>query len=1195
MYRKTQLAIEYAYRIRDERPDIWVFWVHVSSTARVEEGFRMIAERIQAPCLNEANANILDVVSHWLGTHGPWVLILDDADDMDVLSHPWRSQYDQAGPNSRSLLDYLPSGANGSVLITSRSREVAFQLSGTAEHIIEVGPMDPDTARVLLRKKLTVPASVEDAKALVLSLNSLPLAITQAAGFLNQCYPRMTVSRYLEKLQHGDRESTQLLQSDVEDQRRYGHASNSLFMIWSFSFEHIRRTQPSAARLLAFMSCFDNHAIPKGLLHGYQDECKSDDFDFDADVDMLRVWSLIMVQAQDKLEMHRLIQIAMRKWLELNDELEGWQEKYVRTMEDAFPDGRYKNWPQCQILFPHVETMLRYRIKHSSSLELWAMVLFRASCYANEQGWLSKAEEMAQASLQARKMISGEDHPDALSSMINLASVYRNKGRWAEAEALEVRVLEKRRQILSEEHPDTLTSMANLASNYLSQGRLMEAEALSERMLQIRMRVLGEQHPITLTSLANLASIFNLQGQYKRAEALYSESLAAMQRVLGTEHPSTVASMNNLAGILSDQGKYEQAEKMYRHALVVMEKALSTRHSSTLISMKNLADVLIRQNKYKEAELILRRTLILMEKVLEKEHPFSLVTTMSLGDALQAQKKYIEAENLLLFALTQPAQTSNVHPLDIQRGLDSLTTVLFYSSKSQIDAINENDQNNSYYIVLHTAALHGTWGLVQQLVEKRVKIDLSKVECRKALQTAADHGHHSVVNLLLLYAAKTVSEDTLHSALQAASARGHEAVVRLLLDRGANANLKLENHSSALQAASAGGHEAVVRLLLDRQVDANAQVEHYRNVLQAASAGGHQGLVRLLTDKGAVFSSYYDSGIFRDEGDTASSSSVSASTRSLAHTSANSDRLFPASSTTSFKNELPEHIFTILTLEVLLDPDVKDMCERILALRGNSLFMRIFRRNIREFCSTLSQENPTNIQRGSIWILRRFKAYFAFRVCQILKPSTTGEDKQIEDLVDQTVEAGPERYLQDLHRAVQPQRDAAVEGSTGELSVGETASSDYRNAEEHARDSEYWDNQSSESDSSDDESEIIPQSLINDTISWLTKGIAFLNFKHNLTKHISSPLQYVHQVVQPMLSASKMCSVTFHVQWELIQYTKSELEEGDTIVHVLTVTGGIINAEATSCLDYCRRIWPETGEFVVMALEKAIRTGWHSK
>ena len=50
--------------------------------------------------------------------------------------------------------------------------------------------------------------------------------------------------------------------------------------------------------------------------------------------------------------------------------------------------------------------------------------------------------------------------------MANLASIYRNQGRWKEAEELEVQVIETTKRVLGEEYPATLTSMANLASIY---------------------------------------------------------------------------------------------------------------------------------------------------------------------------------------------------------------------------------------------------------------------------------------------------------------------------------------------------------------------------------------------------------------------------------------------------------------------------------------------------------------------------------------------------------------------------------------------------------------------------------------------------------------------------------------------------------------------------------------------------------
>jgi Tetratricopeptide repeat len=50
--------------------------------------------------------------------------------------------------------------------------------------------------------------------------------------------------------------------------------------------------------------------------------------------------------------------------------------------------------------------------------------------------------------------------------MANLASTYRNQGRWKEAEELEIQVIEISKTVLRAEHPDTLISIGNLALTY---------------------------------------------------------------------------------------------------------------------------------------------------------------------------------------------------------------------------------------------------------------------------------------------------------------------------------------------------------------------------------------------------------------------------------------------------------------------------------------------------------------------------------------------------------------------------------------------------------------------------------------------------------------------------------------------------------------------------------------------------------
>jgi hypothetical protein len=68
--------------------------------------------------------------------------------------------------------------------------------------------------------------------------------------------------------------------------------------------------------------------------------------------------------------------------------------------------------------------------------------------------------------MQTMKRVLGDEHPDTLTSMDNLASTYSNQERWTKAEELEVEAMQTMKRVLGDEHPDTLTSMDNLASTY---------------------------------------------------------------------------------------------------------------------------------------------------------------------------------------------------------------------------------------------------------------------------------------------------------------------------------------------------------------------------------------------------------------------------------------------------------------------------------------------------------------------------------------------------------------------------------------------------------------------------------------------------------------------------------------------------------------------------------------------------------
>jgi tetratricopeptide (TPR) repeat protein len=452
------------------------------------------------------------------------------------------------------LSDYLPQSPNGSILVTSRSQAVAHKLIGTHSNIIEVKPMDEDDALSLLDKKLCSSTARKGVVKLVHALDFMPLAITQAAAFIQQRGPRMSVSRYVDEVCRSDQNRARLLKEDVGDSRRDGCASNSIIATWQISFEYIRKHTPTAARLLSLMSMFDRQGIPESLLQEQYEGDEGVDADLDDDIHTLSSFSLINMSADGReFEMHRLVQFSTKKWLELYGELEAWRGTYATLIDASYPMGRHENWSVCRALLPHAQAMVHGRPEDAKALEAWASVLFKAAWYVAEMGRYSKALEMGSAALDVRERVLGAEHSDTLNSRDHLGLVMDRQGQYAEAEKIHRRTLEVKSRVLGEDHPSTLNSIANLALTYRYQGRLTEAEKLQLEVTQVRKTVLGEDHPSTLNSMANLSCTWREKGRQIDAVRLIGECVQLRRRVLGVSHPYYANSLAMMA-------KWERAQ-----------------------------------------------------------------------------------------------------------------------------------------------------------------------------------------------------------------------------------------------------------------------------------------------------------------------------------------------------------------------------------------------------------------------------------------------------------------------------------------------------------------------------------------------------------------------------------------------------------------------------------------------------------
>ena len=597
---KTQIVLEFAYKTRETLPKCSIFWVYANTSASFERGYADIAECLKLPGRTDQNANIKLLVQAALSQResGHWILIIDNADDIDMLS----KRGDDSG--SMALVDYLPDSYIGSIVFTTRTRKAAISLA--KNNMIQVDEMSQDDAIEVLRKTLLQTDLLSDKSTITRLLNTLgylPLAIAQAVSYINK--NDISIAEYIELCESSEEDIIEVLSEDFEDEGRYKDMKNPVATTWLISFIQICRQDKLAGKYLSFIACLVRQNIPRSLLPVALSKKKAIDA-----IGTLTAYSFVTkLNSDDLFDMHRLVHIATRNWLNNENKLSAWTDKALLRLADVFPSGDHKNRAMWSIYLPHAYYVLSQHCLSNTNKTAKIVLLDKVGWCLESSGQYYKAEQMHRQVLELRKVVLGPEHPDTLTSMSNVARALSDQGNYREAEQMHRQVLELDKIVLGPEHPDTLTSMSHIAQALSDQGNYREAEQMHQQVLELRKVVSGPEHPDTLTSMSNVARALSNQGNYREAEQMHRQVLELDKVVSGPEHPDTLTSMSNIAQALSNQGNYREAEQMHRQVLELRKIVSGPEHPDTLTSMSNVARALSKQGNYREAEQMHRQVL----------------------------------------------------------------------------------------------------------------------------------------------------------------------------------------------------------------------------------------------------------------------------------------------------------------------------------------------------------------------------------------------------------------------------------------------------------------------------------------------------------------------------------------------------------------------------------------------------------
>ncbi|KAH0565003.1 hypothetical protein GP486_001601 [Trichoglossum hirsutum] len=438
---KSQIAIEYAYRIQQVEPQTLVVWIHASNLTRFKQGYRNIVDKIPIPGREDPKADILQLVCAWLSDrrNGQWLMILDNADDDSIFfaadeDSIGTAQISDITSHTRPLESFLPQTPNGMILITSRNRIAAINLAGACGSIVQVEPMDEEDALALLDTRVPFSESSKaDARALVQALERIPLAITHAAAYIDTRATMTTISGYLELFRESEANQVRLLGKKVlEDLRRDHSIRHAVIATLQISFTQIQKTEQSAADLLALMSMFDRQGVPISLLQN-----NTSQLDFDDALAPLLSFSLVRAEiGKQSLEMHRLVQLSMKSWLKADEQLNKWIKESIKVLTAAFPSGDYKTWADCQVLLPHAREAISHVTGDEEDVLNQAKIALSTGWYLYLRGEYKTAEKVVRMSVEVSEKVLGLEHPDTLTSISNLGSVLERQGKYEEAKKM---------------------------------------------------------------------------------------------------------------------------------------------------------------------------------------------------------------------------------------------------------------------------------------------------------------------------------------------------------------------------------------------------------------------------------------------------------------------------------------------------------------------------------------------------------------------------------------------------------------------------------------------------------------------------------------------------------------------------------------------------------------------------------------
>jgi hypothetical protein len=431
---KTQLAAEYAHRFAADYDIVW--WLSAESTTLLGDQFAALALELACAAEDAQLDQVRRAVLTALRARSRWLVVFDNAERPD------------------DIAAWLPGGP-GHVLITSRSSRWD-ELAATVS--VDLFTRAESVAAIRARVPFLTEA---DAAQVADAVGDLPLAVAQAAGYL--AYTGIPPAEYVRLLAERP--------LDLMDQGRPWSYPRSLAAATTLSYDQMRAEDPAAAAVIAIAAFLAPEPLPPEWFHAAAGQLPAPLGPQAADPVSWRQLlyrlsgSALIRRNPDGLLMHRLTQAIIRAALPPESAATiGASAETLVTANAPADSDLPATWPAWAALLPHLVTLNPAATENTNVKN----VALGVAWYLIRRGDQRAAYDLASPLYDQWRIRLGPDDDHVLRAAA--AAAVRALGHPVEARALDEGTLERRRRVLGEDHPDTRRSANDLARDLRALG-----------------------------------------------------------------------------------------------------------------------------------------------------------------------------------------------------------------------------------------------------------------------------------------------------------------------------------------------------------------------------------------------------------------------------------------------------------------------------------------------------------------------------------------------------------------------------------------------------------------------------------------------------------------------------------------------------------------------------------------------------